>query len=74
MQSAEIDNLLKTLPGQPGVYKMLDAEGKVIYVGKAANLKKRVSSYFQKAHPDPKTVALVSHIQNIETIITHTES
>lgn len=73
-QSALIDNILKALPNQPGVYKMLDSKGEVIYVGKAANLKKRVSSYFQKAHPDPKTVALVSHIQNIETIITHTES
>jgi len=74
MSSSEIDSILRNLPGQPGVYKMLDAEGTVIYVGKAANLKKRVGSYFQKAHPDPKTVALVSHIRNIETIITHTES
>ena len=69
-----LEAILKNLPGQPGVYKMLDAVGDVIYVGKAANLKKRVSSYFQKAHPDPKSVALVSHIRNIETIITHTES
>jgi len=74
MSSSEIDSILRNLSGQPGVYKMLDAEGTVIYVGKAANLKKRVSSYFQKSHPDPKTVALVSHIRNIETIITHTES
>lgn len=74
MPSLEIENLLKSLPNQPGVYQMQDESGKVIYVGKAANLKKRVSSYFQKAHPDPKTVALVSHIRNIETIITHTES
>jgi excinuclease ABC subunit C len=72
-QSVTIETLLNTLPNQPGVYKMLDKDGEVIYVGKAANLKKRVSSYFQKAHPDPKTVALVSHIRNIETIITHTE-
>jgi excinuclease ABC subunit C len=74
MQSAQIDSILKNLPNQPGVYKMLDAQGEVIYVGKAANLKKRVSSYFQKAHPDPKTVALVSHIHGIDTILTHTES
>lgn len=73
-QSLQIESLLKALPSQPGVYKMLDAAGEIIYVGKAANLKKRVSSYFQKSHPDPKTTALVSHIQNIETIITHTES
>lgn len=73
-QITPIENIIKTLPNQPGVYKMLDSQGEVIYVGKAANLRKRVSSYFQKAHPDPKTVALVSHIRNIETIITHTES
>jgi len=72
--STQIETILRNLPGQPGVYKMLDSNNEVIYVGKAANLKKRVSSYFQKAHPDPKTVALVSHIRNIETIITHTES
>jgi len=74
MHSAHIDSVLKNLPNQPGVYKMLDSQGEVIYVGKAANLKKRVSSYFQKAHPDPKTLALVSHIVSIDTIITHTES
>lgn len=73
-QRASIDKILKSLPNQPGVYKMLDSKGEVLYVGKAANLKKRVTSYFQKSHPDPKTVALVSHIENIETIITHTES
>jgi excinuclease ABC subunit C len=73
-QPASIDSILASLPKQPGVYKMLDDKDEVIYVGKAANLKKRVTSYFQKAHPDPKTVALVSHIRDIETIITHTES
>lgn len=73
-QTSHIDNIIKNLPGQPGVYKMLDENNQIIYVGKAANLKKRVSSYFQKAHPDPKTVALVSHIRDIDTIITHTES
>jgi excinuclease ABC subunit C len=65
---------LKTLPGKPGVYRMLDAEGTVIYVGKASNLKKRVSSYFQKNISSPKTRVMVSRICNIEVTVTHTEN
>ena len=65
---------LKTLPGKPGVYRMQDAEGVVIYVGKASNLKKRVSSYFQKNLSSPKTRVLVSRICNIEVTVTHTEN
>lgn len=65
---------LKTLPGKPGVYRMQDAEGTVIYVGKASNLKKRVASYFQKNLSSPKTRVLVSRICNIEVTVTHTEN
>jgi excinuclease ABC subunit C len=65
---------IKTLPGKPGVYRMLDADGKVIYVGKASNLKKRVSSYFQKNLTSPKTQVLVSRICHIEVTVTHTEN
>jgi len=72
--SDKIKNILKTLPELPGVYRMYNAKGDLIYIGKAINLKKRVSSYFQKKHPDPKTASLVKNIDNIETIITHTES
>ena len=68
-----ISHFLKTLPNQPGVYKMINVKGEVIYVGKAANLKKRVTSYFQKRSQDIKTSALVTHIDHIDTIITHTE-
>ena len=69
-----IDDILKSLTTRPGVYKMLNDKGEVVYVGKAANLKKRVGSYFRKQQTDPKTAALVSHIRSIETIVTHTES
>ena len=65
---------LKTVPGKPGVYRMLDADGRVIYVGKASNLKKRVSSYFQKNLTSPKTQVLVSRICDIQVTVTHTET
>ncbi len=58
----------------PGVYQMFDVQDKVIYVGKAKNLKNRLSSYFQKNLMQVKTRALVSHINKIELIVTHTEN
>jgi excinuclease ABC subunit C len=64
---------LKGLTGKPGVYRMLDEAGKVIYVGKARNLKKRVSSYFTRADTSPKTRAMVAQIRDIEVTVTHTE-
>ncbi len=63
---------LKTLTSRPGVYRMLDASGEVLYVGKARNLKKRVSSYFTGSD-DAKKLALVSQIAGIEVTVTHTE-
>lgn len=65
---------LKTLSSRPGVYRMLNAAGEVIYVGKARNLVKRVSSYFLRSVSAPKTRALVSQIANIEVTVTHTEN
>lgn len=65
---------LKTLTSRPGVYRMLDIEGKVLYVGKARNLKKRVSSYFRRSGLTPKTHALVGQICDIKIIVTHTEN
>jgi excinuclease ABC subunit C len=64
---------LKDLTGKPGVYRMLDESGKVLYVGKARNLKKRVSSYFTLADSSPKTRAMVAQIRGIEVTVTHTE-
>ncbi|MFO7604570.1 MAG: excinuclease ABC subunit UvrC [Gammaproteobacteria bacterium] len=65
---------LKTVSRQPGVYRMFDAEGTIIYVGKARNLKQRLSSYFQNRPHDAKTRALVERIHHIETTVTHTET
>ncbi|MBW1987909.1 MAG: excinuclease ABC subunit UvrC [Deltaproteobacteria bacterium] len=57
----------------PGVYLMKDEHGRILYVGKAANLKKRVSSYFKPGHKDPKTRILVGKIADFSTILTTTE-
>lgn len=65
---------LKNLTGRPGVYRMLDSEGTVIYVGKAKNLKKRVASYFRKTGLTSKTRVMVAQIADIETTVTHTEN
>ncbi len=73
--SFDSDSFLKNLTSLPGVYCMQDEEGKVIYVGKAKNLKKRVSSYFNRSQSDsPKTQVMVKQIENIEVTITHTEN
>ncbi len=65
---------LKGLTGRPGIYQMCDAEGSVIYVGKAKNLKKRVSSYFRKTGLNSKTQVMVAQIGSINTTVTHTEN
>ena len=63
---------LKTVTSQPGVYRMYDAGGTVIYVGKAKDLKKRLSSYFRSNLASRKTEALVALIHNIDVTVTHT--
>ncbi|KFZ37310.1 excinuclease ABC subunit C [Shewanella mangrovi] len=65
---------LRNVTSAPGVYRMYDAEAKVIYVGKAKDLKKRLSSYFRANLPNVKTQALVSHIANIDVTVTHSET
>lgn len=68
---------LKTVTGRPGVYRMLDAAGGVLYVGKARNLKQRLASYFQQRSATPhaaKTQALVGQVRDIEITVTHTET
>lgn len=73
-RKARLDHLIKRLPNLPGVYKMLSKNGDIIYVGKAKSLKSRVNSYFAKTIDHPKTRALVQRIDNIETIITRSET
>jgi excinuclease ABC subunit C len=86
----DAEGFLKTLTGRPGVYRMLGAEGEVLYVGKARNLKKRVTSYFRSSSDvqgrtnvvggrmpgatDSKTQAMVVQIRSIEVTVTHTET
>ena len=65
---------LKLLPDAPGVYRMYDAAGEVIYVGKAVNLKNRVRQYFQNSPKAPKVAAMVSHIEDFEYILTANET
>ena len=63
----------RTLTSRPGIYRMLDKEGNVLYVGKAGNLKKRISSYFAKTPDSPKTRAMVAQIHDIQITVTRTE-
>lgn len=67
-------SFLKNLSAQPGVYRMYDDTGNVIYVGKAKNLHKRVSSYFRSQLDNKKTQALVSHIAHIEVTVVNSET
>ncbi len=73
MVSDSIRNTLKTLPTKPGVYQHLDKNGKILYIGKAKDLKKRVSSYFTKNHDNARTHVLVKKIADIKVIVTETE-
>jgi len=66
-------SFLKTVTSKPGVYRMIDDQEKVIYVGKAKNLKNRLSSYFRQTGLSPKTQVMISKIANIDITITHTE-
>ncbi|TCK67624.1 excinuclease ABC subunit C [Winogradskyella wandonensis] len=74
MSETALDIQIKTLPHQPGVYQYYDAEDNLIYVGKAKDIKKRVSSYFTKNHDYGKTRVLVKKIAKIKHIVVETES
>src|SRR5271170_6815634 len=66
-------SFVDSLPGRPGVYRMLDAQGAILYVGKARNLKNRVASYFQPSNEQPKVQALIAKTVNMEVTITNSE-
>lgn len=74
MSTTPLEIQLKTLPASPGVYQYYDKNGKILYVGKAKNLKKRVSSYFNKNHDNFKTTSLVRKIAEVKHIVVETET
>jgi len=73
METPPIELQLQTLPEKPGVYQYYDNDGKILYVGKAKNLKKRVASYFNKLHDNAKTNVLVKKIVAIKHIVVSSE-
>ena len=68
-----LKGIVLNLPDSPGIYQYLNSEGTIIYVGKAKILKRRVSSYFNREHPNGKTRLLVSKIADIRYIVVKTE-
>ena len=74
LENFDAQAFLRNLTSKPGVYRMLDKTGDVIYVGKAWNLKKRVASYFRGRDASPKIRSMVSRIMGIEITVTHTEN
>ncbi len=74
MSNTTIEVQISTLPDNPGVYQFFDSDDKILYVGKAKNLKKRVSSYFTKKHEYGKTRVMVKKVEIIRHIVVNTES
>ena len=72
--SFEVKSFLRSLTHRPGVYRMLDAKHKVIYVGKARDLKKRVSTYFHRSHSSVKTEAMMAQVARVEVTVVNTEA
>jgi excinuclease ABC subunit C len=69
----DVKAFLKNLTTRPGIYKMLNEKGEIIYIGKAKNLKNRVSSYFKPQTASPKQQAMIAKVTGIEVTVTHTE-
>ena len=72
MSDFDAKAFLATLTSRPGVYQMFDQDGQLLYVGKAKNLKNRVTSYFRASGLTAKTMALVNRIHHIEVTVTTT--
>ena len=70
----DAESFLKTLTKKPGVYRMIGADGEILYVGKARNLKNRVTSYFRASGLQAKTMALVAKIADIQVTVTQSET
>ncbi len=73
MNKVDLEVKLINLPEKPGCYIFKNSENQVLYIGKAGSLKKRVRSYFQKNHQDPKTEKMVSHIADVDVLVTPSE-
>ncbi|MGB0495831.1 MAG: excinuclease ABC subunit UvrC [Kangiellaceae bacterium] len=74
MPEFDVKHFLKTLTLRPGIYQMLNQSNEIIYIGKAKNLKNRVSSYFQKSDHTPKTKVMVAQIASVEVMVTASEN
>ena len=74
MDNNALKNKISNLPHKPGVYQFIDKNGTIIYIGKAKNIRKRVSSYFSKNHDNAKTRILVRKIVDLSHIIVKTET
>jgi excinuclease ABC subunit C len=74
MEIEQLKEKVSTFPLEPGVYLFKDVKGKVVYVGKAINLRKRVLSYFMKrTHSEPKNDAILVHARDIDYVVTQSE-
>ena len=73
-KNTKTKKLLRSIPSKPGIYRMLDSKERVLYVGKAKNLKKRLPSYFQSVISNQKTNLLMSKVSNLDFTVTNTEN
>jgi len=74
LSSFDHKTFLKHVGQAPGIYQMFDSEGTILYVGKAKNLKNRLSSYFRSAGMSIKTASMMQKVEDIQITVTHTEN